>query len=133
MSGILGTLGLTEAAAERTFVSTLGQSLVYEAVQAELAKHNAIMQQVLGLFVEGNTTDFKTRYELPGGGYLQPLGTQSQPAAVKASGYWDVAFPLSDYGAQFSRTRVGMAYMSIAQLNKHLDTITIQEDRKSVV
>lgn len=127
MSGILGTLGLTEAAAERTYVSTLGQSLVYDAVQEELAKYNTQLAQVMGLFVEGTTTDHKRRYELPGGGYLQPMGTQAQPAAVKSYGNWDVAFPLNDFGAQFARTRVSMAYMSVAQLNKHLDTIMIQD------
>jgi hypothetical protein len=127
MSGILGALGIQEAAAERTLIQTVGQQIVYEAVQAELEKYNNELNSILGLFLEGRTSDFKRRYELAGGGYLQPLGTQGQPAAVKATGHWDVAFPLSDYGAQFSRDRVGFAYMTVAQLNKHLDTIKIQD------
>lgn len=131
MSGILGALGMTEAAAERAYISTVGQQLVYEAVQAELAKYNAELASVMGLFVEGNTTDHKRRYELPGGGYLQKIGTQSQPGAVKATGNWDVAFPLEDFGAQFSQSRVQMAYMTVAQMNKHLDTVMIQ-DRNTV-
>lgn len=127
MSGILGTLGLVEAAAERTYINTIGQTIVYEAVQQELAKFNNELSSIMGLFVEGKTTDFKRRYELPGGGYLQPLSTQAQPANVKATGSWDVAYPLMDFGAQFSQNRVGMAYMTVAQLNKHLDTIFIQD------
>ena len=131
MSGILGSLGMTEAAAERAYVSTVGQSLVYDAIQAELAKYNSELSSVMGLFVDTVTADHKRRYELPGGGYLQPMGNQSQPAAVKSFGNWDVAFPLVDYGAQSSVSRVGMAYMTIAQLNKHLDTILIQ-DRNTI-
>lgn len=131
MSGILGTLGINEAAAERTYVSTLGQTLVYDAVQAELARYSAELTSVMGLFVEETTTDMKRRYELPGGGYLEPLSTQGAPAAVKATGKWDVAFPIFDYGAAFSQNRVGRAYMTVAQLNKHLDTIQIA-DRNTV-
>lgn len=131
MSGILGTLGITEAAAEKTYVNVIGQRLVYDAVQAELSNYNNELAQVMALFVEENTTDFKRRYEMPGGGYLQPLSTQGRPADVKASGYWDVAFPLMDFGAGFGRDRVGRAYMTVAQLNKHLDTVFIQ-DRNTV-
>jgi hypothetical protein len=131
MSGILGTLGITEAAAERTFISTVGQQLVYEAVQAELAKYSAELTSVMSLFVEQNTTDYKRRYELPGGGYLEPLSALGSPANVKATGKWDVAWPIADYGAAFSRDRVGRAYMTVQQLNKHLDTIMIQ-DRNTV-
>lgn len=131
MSGILGTLGITEAAAERTYISTIGQQLVYEAVQAELAKYSAELTSVMGLFVQETTAGFKRRYELPGSGYLEPLSTQGAPSNVKATGKWDVAFPIMDYGAAFSQDRVGRAYMTAAQLDKHLDTIQIA-DRNTV-
>jgi len=127
MSGILGALGLTEAAAERAYVSTLGQRLVYDAVQAELERHNADLRAAVQMFIGETTTDHKRRYELPGGGYLQPMGTLSRTGSVKAFGSWDVAYPLFDYGAAFSTDRVGRAYMTVAQLNKHLDTILIQD------
>jgi len=127
MSGILGALGIAEAAAERTFISTLGQELVYDAVQAELAKYNEELNAVLGLFVERRTSAFKQRYELPGGGYLQKMSTKGKPDNVKATGYWDVAFPLEDYGRGLTVDRVSRAYMTAAQLNKHLDTIFIQD------
>lgn len=128
MSGILGTLGITEAAAERTYIRTLGQQLVYEAVQAELARHNAELQSAMGLFVEQTTTDIKRRYELPGGGFLEPMSTQGgAPGAMKAYGKWDVAFPLQDWGAALNTNRVARAYMTVAQLNKHIDTIMIAD------
>ncbi len=128
MSGILGTLGITEAAAERTYIRTLGQQLVYDAVQAELERHNAELQSAMGLFVEQVTTDIKRRYELPGGGFLEPMSTQGgAPGAMKAYGKWDVAFPLQDFGASLNTNRVARAYMTVAQLNKHLDTIMIAD------
>lgn len=131
MSGILGTLGIEEAKAERTFINTIGQRVVYDAIQMELEKYNRELQTVMGLFVQETTTDFKRRYELPGGGYLQPMGTLSAPGNVKRTGNWDVAFPLFDYGAAFGRDRVGYGYTTAAMLNSHLDTIFIQ-DRNTV-
>lgn len=131
MSGILGTLGIEEAKAERTFINTIGQRVVYDAIQQELDKYNQELSTIMGLFVGETTSEFKRRYELPGGGYLQPMGTQSAPGNVKRTGNWDVAFPLLDYGAAFGRDRIGYAYMTAANLNSHLDTIFIQ-DRNTV-
>ncbi len=127
MSGIFGTLGLQESGADRVFVNTIGQQLVYEAVQQELVKHNADLEAALSFFLERTTENYKERYKLPGGGYLQPRNVNAVPAAVKAGGSWDVAYPLNDYGAQLATNDVGLAYMSLAELNRHIDTVTIQD------
>src|SRR5512135_3622883 len=110
MSGIFGTLGLPEAGADRVYVGTIGQQLAYDAVQKELAEHNADLDAALSFFLEETTSDFKTRYKLPGGGYLQPRGINAAPAAVRATGQWDVAYPLHDYGAQLATNDIGLAY-----------------------
>lgn len=129
MSGIFGVLGINDT--DRVWLSTLGQRAIYDAIQTVLAQHNADLNAALGVFVEGTTSDHTFRYKLPGSGRLQEMGTQSQPAAVKASGGWDVAFPLRGYGAQFAGNRVDMAYMSTQDLNRHLDTI-MQQDINTV-
>ncbi len=127
MSSIFGTLGLPEAGADRLYVNTVGQSVVYDAVQRDMELHNADLAAAVDFFVDGVTTDIKTRYKLPGGGYLQPRGIAALPANVKATGQWDVAFPLADYGAMFTTNDIGLAYMSLAELNRHLDTIALQD------
>ena len=127
MGQLLGLLNIAEAAADKTFVSTIGQRLVYDAVQTLLNTYNAELAKAKRLFVERTTSDFKFRYVLPGGGRLQRRGGQAQSGAVKSTGSWDVAFPLEDFGAQFGGDDIALAYMTAAALDRHLDTITIQD------
>lgn len=124
MSGIFGALGLNDT--DRVFLSTLGQRVVYDAVNQVLAQHNAELAAAMGVFVDQTTTDHKLRYKLPGGGRLQRMGSQSQPGAVKAYGSWDVAFPLEEFGAAIAADRVSYAYMSVQDLDRHMNTVLQQ-------
>jgi hypothetical protein len=129
MSGIFGALGLADT--ERVMLSSLGQRVVFDAVNQVLGDHNADLQAALSVFVAETTSDYKLRYKLPGGGRLQRVGPSGQPGAVKAYGGWDVAMPLEDFGAALAHDRVGFAYMTAQELNRHLDTIMAQ-DRNTV-
>lgn len=110
MSGIYGALNISDT--ERVMLSSLGQRVVFDAVNQVLGDHNADLDAALSVFVEETTSDYKLRYKLPGGGRLQRMGNQSAPAAVKAYGGWDVALPLEDFGAQLAHDRVAFAYMT---------------------
>jgi len=127
MSSIFGILGLNDT--DRVFVSTLGQRVVYDAVQQTLALHNAEVQAAMGVFVEQSTDIYKERYKLPGGGRLDRLGfaPQGQAAAGKTTGQWDVAYPLEEFGRQLGGDRVSLAYMSIQDLDRHLNTVFTQD------
>lgn len=125
MANIYGLLGLNDG--QRVMLSSIGQSAVYGAVQQYLAAYNAEIQTAMNIFVDENTSDYKRRYVLPGGGMLQRRGGQTQSAAVKASCAWDVAFPLEEYGAQVAATLVDYAYMSSQDLARHLDSVRIQD------
>lgn len=127
MGQLLGLLNIAEAAADKTFVQVIGQRMVYEAVQELLTAYNAELDMAKRVFVERTTSDFKFRYKLPGGGRLQRRGGQAQSGAVKASGYWDVAFPLEDFGAVFGGDDIAMAYMTAREVDRHVDTIMIQD------
>lgn len=129
MSGIFGALGIADT--ERVMLSSMGQRVVFDAVAQVLGDHNADLQAALSVFVQETTSDYKIRYKLPGGGRLQRMGNQSAPGAVKAYGGWDVAFPLEDFGAALAHNRVAYAYMTAQELNRHLDTIMVQ-DRNTV-
>lgn len=124
MSGIFGILGLQDH--EYAFLNTMGQQVIYEAANEELRRHNAEMTTVLNLFVEETTENFKERYKLPGGGRLQRISGQAQAAAVRAYGVWDVAYPLEDFGAQVASDRIDFAYATVRDLDRHLDTVTMQ-------
>lgn len=124
MTGIFGILGLQDT--DNLFINTIGQQVVFDAVNMYLQKVNDEMLQAQAVFIESITEDYKERYYLPGGGRLQRRGGQAQSAATKASGSWDVAYPLEDFGAQIAGDEVALAYMTTQQLQRHLDTVTIQ-------
>lgn len=124
MTAIYGILGINDT--ERVFLSTLGQRVVYDAVQEVARIHNEEMRAALSNFVDQTTTDYKLRYLLPGGGRLQERGGLAQSAAVKRVGRWNVAFPLKEFGDQIAGSRVDWAYMTVQDLDKHLETVFIQ-------
>ncbi len=123
MSGIYGVLGISDS--DRVFLSTLGQSVILDAVNQYLAQVNADADAAYAVFVERQTEDYKLRYKLPGGGRMQRGGftPQGRPAAVKATGEWDVAFPIESMQDAMGGDRVSMAYMTAQDLDRHLATI----------
>ena len=125
MAGIFGMLGISDT--DRAYVSTIGQSVVYEVAQRYIAAHNEQMTAIERVFVERETEDYAIRYKLPGGGRLQRRGGQAQSGAVKASGSWDVGLPLEDFGAQVAGDDVTLAYMTVQELQIHLDTVLNQD------
>ena len=127
MSGIYGVLNIGDT--ERVFLNTLGQGVVYDAVNEYMRLHNAELAQTLGVFVGETTTDFKRRYFLPGGGELQDMGfaPQAAPAAVKSTGSWDVAFPLSDWGAALAGSRIVYAYATVQDLAREVEGVRARD------
>lgn len=125
MAGIYGALGLQDN--DRSFVNTIGQAVTYEVAQAYLAMHGAELDKAYSVFVQGTTPIFKERYKLPGGGRLQRLGNRSRAGASRATGAWDVAYPLESFGSAFEWDRVAIAYLTVMQFNNELETIRIQD------
>jgi len=125
MSALAGILNISDT--ERAFVNTVGQQVVFDAVNQLLADYNAEVANQVSVFIDRETEKFSMRYLLPGGGKLQRVGRQAPAGAMKRYGYYDVAFPLRGWGAELAGDRVDMAYMSIAELDAHLDTIMIQD------
>lgn len=122
MSEIYGILGISDN--ERVFVNAIGQSVVYDATQQILGDHNADLDRAKGIFVERQTTDHKIRYKLSGGGRMQERDRYGRPAAVKATGEWDVAFPIKDFADQLGNDDISLAYMTMQDYDLNIDTIT---------
>ena len=129
MSGIFGVLNLNDT--DRVFAATNGQQVIYDLIREHLLLVNSEMDRLMNIFVRGTTTDHKWRYKLPGGGYLQERAFegQSRVAAVKATGEYDVAFPLKDFGADISASDVVMAYMTLSDLDRHVSNVMEQNTR----
>jgi hypothetical protein len=121
MSNIFGSLGVSDS--DYVFSATQGQRVIFEAATAYVAEQNAALNAVVSTFVDRTTSDHIMRYKLPGGGMLQKRGGQAQSGATKATGSWDVAFPLSEYGDQIAGDDVSLAYMTVAELDRHFQTV----------
>lgn len=118
---IWGALNLNDA--DDRFINTIGQQTVWDAIQLLLMEFNADLAAARAIFVEETTTLFQETYKLPGGGYLQKVGSQGQPGARKVEGSWDVAYALEEFGDQLAGDRVDMAYMTLPELNRHLQSV----------
>lgn len=125
MASIFGLINLNDS--DYAYVNTAGQALVFTGTLRYLTQYNADMAAAQRVFLDGDTENYKERYKLIGGGRLQRRGGQTVSGAVKATGQWDVAYPLEDFGAQVTATDVAMAYMTPAEYQRHIDTVLVQD------
>ena len=125
MAGIYSILGLQDT--DRSYVNTIGQRVVFDAAQQYLSMSTDDMMKAFAVFVEEETDGYKERYKLPGGGRMQRRGGVAASGAVKANGSWDVAYPLEDFGDQIANDDVSLAYMTLPELQRHLDTVVIRD------
>lgn len=124
MSEIFGALNLPDTSLD--LVNQIGQSTVYDAINRVLQMHQEEVDRAMSFFVERTTTDFKRTFKLAGGGYLDKRGRHAPSGAAKGFGEWGVALPLESWGRQIAGDRVTLAYMTLQELNVHLDTIQVQ-------
>jgi len=124
MSTIYGALGLSDN--ETVMLSTLGQRVVFDAVQQVLGDHNDDLAAAIAVFVQETTADYKLRYKSPGTGRMQKQRSMGRPGQVKAFGSWDVALPLGDFGDEIGHNRIDFAYMDTRELARHIQTITVR-------
>ena len=121
MSGIFGHLNVSDQ--DYVFNATVGQRVIYEAASAYIARMNEELNRLLSVFVSRSTSEYKLRFKLPGNGYLQRRGPEGRYGAVKAYGQWDVSFPLEDFGAMIASNDVDLSYMTVEELDRHIDTV----------
>lgn len=117
---IWGILGLEDA---QTPVNQVGQRQTFEAITEFINRHNAAVQRVIGTLVEGTTTDIETFFETPGGGMMQEGNEYSRPGAIKTFGRYNVGYPLRDARDQIAADDITLAYMTLRQVNRSVETI----------
>ena len=121
---IPGILGIQDS--ERTYVEGVGQRQVFEATQEYVAMVNEDLARVTGLFIERTTEDHKFRYYLPADGELQRVSELGRPGERKVTGSWDVALPLEGFGDALGTSRIDLAYMTLADYQRHVEGITLR-------
>lgn len=125
MSWLLGALALPQDSS-RELVNTIGQAVVYKAVSDHLDQLQVELDTSSALFVEETTDNYTERYFLPGGGRMQKTGLRSPAAAVKAEGGWNTAYPLHNFTDSVAKDKITLAYMTIADYQRHVDNITVR-------
>lgn len=98
-------------------LTTLGGDVVSTAIQESVEVHNQQMDALLGLFAR-RTTDYTSRYKLPGSHRLQPLDENGRARPVKPSGYYDVAWPIFDAGTAWGANYKALAKMTVEDANR---------------
>ena len=123
MSAIFGVLGVEDT--EAALLDHIGQGLVFDAINEVLGFHNADVAVATGVFVKGETEKYTERWLMPGSGMMSPAGQDpfGPPPAVQRYGSWDVSYRLTEYAEAIAGSRVGLAYMTLQELDAHLDTI----------
>jgi hypothetical protein len=131
MSTIFGQLDLNDT--DRVFNATVGQEAILTAIQDYLMRRDAMVDQLISVFVAENTTNHKERYKLPGTGRMQDMGFNptTRPGLTRVFGEWDTAYPLASYQSGIGWDRVSMAYFTVSDMEKHISGVDI-ENRNSV-
>ena len=124
MAGLFGHLNMSDA--DRPFTIVNGQEVMYRETDVIFQRYNQDFAAAVDLFVGERTENFKERYKLPGSGTSQEEdtgGNAAPSASVKASGYWDVAYPLRQYGDTLSFDDIVLGYMSLKEFENHVQTV----------
>ena len=124
MSGIYSILGLQDG--DDTFINTIGQNRVFDAAKTYLTMVDQEMMKAYQVFIQMETEEYKERYKLPGGGYMQERGTKAANAAQQAYGGWDVEYPLHDLEEPVAEDDTDVAYMTVQDVQLALDSIRIR-------
>ncbi|HEY3265770.1 MAG TPA: hypothetical protein VGM37_02500 [Armatimonadota bacterium] len=120
MSTVYGLLNVSDLST----ISQVGQQEIYTAASGILAAHDAELNRALGLFVQPQTTTlYNEIYKLISGGKMQKVNEYGQPMAVKASGQYNVSYPIHDFQDAIAVTRVTRAKMTLREYQRHLDNI----------
>jgi len=121
MATIFGNLNLNDT--DRVFNATQGQQVIYDAIMEFVNRINAEAMAAYSVFIAETTQNYKERYKLPGGGYMQEVNPDQRPDAVKSYGSWDVAYPLKNYADAIGGSRVDRSYMTVAELDNQVQGI----------
>jgi hypothetical protein len=127
MAQLFGALDIKDT--ERPFTTDSNRRLIWDEMARIFQQWNQDLMDATRLFVQGDTDVFQERYELPGGGELQEEAFEgTRTAEVKRAGFWDVGYPLYQYGASIAWNDVAMAYLTMGQFEATVQTVLNQNN-----
>ncbi len=119
-----GFIGLEHLGDQR--VSDGSVQVVDTAIRASVEEYNRQTTAALAELAE-RTTEHSLRYQLPGGGTLQPLDEWGNPLPVRVEGYHDIAFPIQGAGTSWGDNRISRNLMTVGEANRQMLNV-LQQD-----
>jgi len=119
----------TLAASQQT-VAQFGEDNAFQAIDAALDAHNAIMRELLTMFAEP-TTDNLRRYGGSDEMSMQELDEYGDPNPQKIAAGSNVGFPLRKYGLALQWTRTAFQVMTGQEMAAAVDA-AITADAKAI-
>lgn len=121
MTTIFGMAQLS--ASDYQFARQVDKAILYRYTQDYLDMAMMEMRNAMSLFVEGQTTKYSERYQLPMTGRMQERSGETKSGAIRRSGSFDVAYPLKEFGDTLATTDVDFAYMTPQEFQAHIDGV----------
>jgi hypothetical protein len=118
---IAGILGVEDS--DTTFVNTVGQEAIYDAIGQITEQLNADLERISRLFIGKTTESFKFRYFMNGVRKLQRMGGLGNPAERRVGGSYDVALPIFQFGDALGGNWIDMAYMTVGDVDRQMSSI----------
>jgi hypothetical protein len=121
MSTIFGLAQLS--ASDYQLARQIDKQILYNATTEYLNMAMEEMRNVNALFVEGQTSRYSERVQLPMTGEMQERSGETKSGAIRRNGSYDVAYPLKEFGDTITTTDVDFAYMTPQEYQAHIDGV----------
>jgi hypothetical protein len=118
--GIIDSRDLAQSA------QTIGEGRLYEAQTQVLAEYSSMWAEWFGA-IAMFTTEYQERYGVVGGGELQPSDEYGRPLATRPAGYFDVAYPLYQFGDRKGWTDIYLAKVTGDRISRELDDALLKD------
>lgn len=123
-SSLYGIMGMPDV--KNLTVNSIGQPVVYDAIQQLVARYNTELQEMLTLFVERDTTDAQVTYMQTGGGMMQEATDLTRPGSVRPIPGYSVGFEIRDGRDQLGWDDIALAYATVEIVDAAVAQIMIR-------
>lgn len=118
LAGILG-------ASDNALLTTIPATEVNDAVNELLARYQQEQQDAFSFWVEEQTTEWKTIYNLISGDEMQELGRHDQPIEKRVTGSWETSYPIKRYGDAIGWDYETFQYMTVEHMQRQTNSKVI--------
>lgn len=129
MGKIFGDIGIQDT--DRLYSQQSYVDIIWRAANEYMMSLESEMRQATSLFVEADIRIPSELYKLPGAGFMQRIGPDGRPMAVKRIGQWPAGYPLHHFSDMIESNEEALAYMTVGEFEAHVETV-VNDNSNSV-